>query len=295
MDSTLADVGDHVLWMPFWLGGLRREEGVRVSVLWFSWLAALALGGFLLGTRLGRGDARRACGAMVLSVSLIALWAWLSRNPAVAVNAIPVWLLSHIEGIGAVPLFMIVTGVAWSRAQLPHQKRLTILAAFFGGIFFLQGSMWMLQTSPRSVLGSARSQGAVVMQTQDFSCVPAACATALDLIGIATTEAEMADLTQTRAGTGSTFIRAFDGLSTKLAGSDFEVELVEPSFDELASLEMPLLTPLQFESQRLHMVTILSIRKGIARIADPEAGIMHLARPEFERHYTGRVIRFVKK
>lgn len=264
-----------------------------MAVTWFTWLAALGLCGFLLGVRLGRGNDRRAFVVLVASIGLIVLWSWLLKNPSVAVNAIPVWLLSHVEGAGAVPLFMLVTGIAWSKAQRPSQKRLTILAAFFGAVFFLQGSMWMLQSTPRSVLGSTR-QGMVTMQTQDFSCVPAACATALHKLGIYTTEAEMAELTQTRPGTGSTLIRAMDGLNTRLAGTPFEAELVEPSIEELMSLRPPLITPLQFEARQLHMVTIIAIHRGIIRVADPEAGLMNLTQREFEKFYTGKVIRFGK-
>ena len=266
-----------------------------MSGVWFTWLALLALGGFLLGNRLGRGDARRAFAAMIAAVSLIACWTWLMRNPSVAVNAMPVWFLSHVEGSGSVPLFMLVTGIAWSRAQLVHQKRLTILAAFFVGMFFLQGSMWMLQTTPQSVLGGTRTSSAVTMQSQDFSCVPAACATALNMLGIETTEAEMANLTQTRAGTGSTLIRALDGLTTRLAGSNWRAQLLEPSLDDLDSLPMPMLTPLQFESQRLHMVTLLGFHRGLVRIADPEAGVILLSPQEFAKVYKGKVIGFLKR
>ncbi len=266
-----------------------------MSGLWFTWLALLALGGFLLGNRLGRGDARRALVAMFAAVALIAAWTWLMRNPAVAVNAMPVWFLSHVEGSGSVPLFMLVTGIAWSRAQLAHQKRLTILAAFFGGLFFLQGSMWMLQTTPRSVLGGSRSPGMITLQSQDFSCVPASCATALHMLGIETTEAEMAHFTQTRAGTGSTLIRALDGLTTRLAGSGWRAQLLEPSIADLPSLPPPMLAPLQFESQRLHMVTLLGFHRGFVRIADPESGVILLSPQEFAKVYKGQVIGFVKR
>jgi hypothetical protein len=267
-----------------------------VPIFWFIWLSVLALGGLMLGVRLGRGHDRRAVFVLVVAVVLIALWSWLQRNPAVAVNAIPVWLLTHIEGAGAVPLFMLVTGVAWSRARKPAQKRLTILAAFFGGLFFLQGSMWMLQSTPHSVLGGTRGSG-FTLQTQDYSCVPAACATALDRLGVHTTEAEMAELTQTRPGTGSTLIRALDGLTIRLAGAGIGVELVEPTIQELATLEPPLLTPLQFEARRLHMVTILAVPPwgdGVF-MADPEVGLVSMTFAEFAKVYTGKVIRFYRE
>ncbi len=266
-----------------------------MSAIWFTWLALLAVGGFLLGTRLGRGNDRRAAGAMLLAVGLIGLWTWLQRNPSVAVNAIPLWLLSQVEGAGAVPLFMLLTGVAWSRAKLPNQKRLTILAAFFGGIFFLQGSLWMLQTTPRSALGSTRNGGTIVMQTQDFSCVAAACATALNRLEVLTTEAEMAELTQTRPGTGSTLIRAMDGLTRRLEDTPWRPELVEPSLEELAALGGPVLTLVKYERGSTHMVTILAMRGDVVLVADPEEGIRNLTHEDFARIYTGQAIRFINR
>ena len=79
-------------------------------------------------------------------------------------------------------------------------------------------------------------------------------------------------------------------LTTRLAGSGWSVHLLEPSLDMLPSLPLPLLTPLQFEPQRLHMVTILGFHRGFVRIADPEAGVILLSRDEFAKSYSGRVI-----
>ena len=85
----------------------------------------------------------------------------------------------------------------------------------------------MIQSTPRNAFGRQTSSGPV-MQSQDYSCVPAACATALNQLGLPTTEAEMAELTQTRPGTGATLIRALAGLRERLAGTSFSVELVQP-------------------------------------------------------------------
>ena len=266
-----------------------------MALVWFSFLVALGVGGFCLGARAGRAGRSRAIAAMMLAIGLIGLWAWLLHNPSVAVLVIPVSVLSYLEGAGAVPMFMVVVGVAWSLAQLPHQKRLTILAAFFGGVFFLQGSVWMLQTSPSQVMGDGSDTGVFVRQTFDFSCVPAACATALNRLNITTNEAEMAELTQTKAGTGSTLIRAFDGLEHRLDGTPYRPQLVEPAYDELSLLSMPLLTPLRFETQRLHMVVIFRLNGDVITIGDPQSGLIRMNRDEFEQVYTGSVIQIIKR
>lgn len=266
-----------------------------MAVLWFGILALTAVGGFMLGRRLGCGPAHRAWLGMLVALGVMTLWTWLLRHPAVAVNALPVEMLSYVEGGGAVPLFMVIVGVAFGKAQTPGQRRLTVLAAFFGGVFFLQGSMWMLQSTPSRVMGDGQPIGGMVMQSQDFTCVPAACATALNQLGVPATEAEMAELTHTRPGTGATLIRAMQGLNHRLRHTRFRVELIEPGYDELTVAAPPLLTPLRFEPQRLHMVVILGVHEHWVHIADPQIGWMRMTRKEFEDAYTGRVLRFVEE
>jgi predicted double-glycine peptidase len=200
-------------------------------------------------------------------------------------------VLRHTEGVGAVPLFMIVIGVAWSRARRPRQRRMTALAACFGAVYFVQGSMWMLQSTPTAVLG-ATPGSRVVMQSQDFTCVPASCATALNHLGIRSTEAEMAALTDARPGTGSTMIRAMHGLRHRLAGTGISLDLVQPDYDQLRSLHPPLLTPLRLDPRQMHMVVILSVHHDFVRIADPQEGVIYLTRQEFNEVYTGQVLCF---
>ena len=296
-------------------GAFRGRE--RVQVFWFILLAVLAVFGFVAGNWMSRGSRQRTVLVGGGALGLLAIWVWLLHHPAVAVHVLPVSVLAHVEGVGAVPLFMAIVGVAWTNASLPRQRRITILAAFFGGIFFLQGSLWMLQSAPARVLGESSRQ-TVVMQSQDYTCVPAACATALHRLGVLTSEAEMAELTQTRPGTGSTLIRALDGLRRKLdremgriAGVDADEseasirsvriagtlrpELLQPALTELVLLQPPLITPLQAETTQLHMVVILSVDRGSIRIADPELGVIRLSTDEFAQQYTGQVIHFVRR
>lgn len=258
---------------------------------WFFLLALLAATGFRLGHRVGLGADYRAWITLVMALGLLAFWTWLQHHPGIAVRIIPVQLLSYIEGVASVPVFLFIIGVAWARATGMQQKRLTILAGCLGGVFFLQGGMWMLQTTPSAALGDQRSN--VVMQSQDFSCVPASCAMALNRLGIRTSEAEMAELTYTRPGTGATLIRAMDGLRQRLAGTDFKAEIVDAPVDHLSTLRTPMITPLRLESSQFHMVVIADAhpRYGMM-IIDPVNGPMQFSREEFAEVYSGSVIHF---
>lgn len=261
------------------------------SAGWFVILASMACLCFAAGEWVGRGSNRNTRLCVGTGLLLLFAWTWLSRNPAVAVQVIPVGVLRYLEGVGSVPVFMLIVGVAWSRSRLRRQRRLVSLAAALGAIFFLQGGMWMIQSTPSSVMGHTIGVGPV-MQSQEFTCVPAACATALNVMGVGTTEAEMAELTQTRAGTGATLIRAMDGLNRRLAGAGITAEMVEPTYDELRMLPMPALTPLHLEPTRRHMIVIVKLNERQVWIVDPLNGYAALERDEFERVYESQALVF---
>ncbi len=261
------------------------------SIGWFV-VWALASGLMLrLGVWLGRGSRWRAGLAMVLGFALLGWWVWLNRNPQIAVQTIPLSILSHIEGIGAVPGFMLVVGVAWSMCHLPRQRKVTLVAVALGGLYFLHGGLWMLQTTPTTSFANS-IQGGLVMQSQDYSCVAAACATALSDLGLPASEARMAELTQTRPGTGATLIRAMEGLRRQLAGSRYRARLVEPTYEQLMALRPPLITPLRFEATMLHMVVLRQVDEHGVLVADPTNGEIWLERAHFEQFYTRQVLIF---
>lgn len=219
------------------------------------------------------------------------IWAWLTRHPAVAVRVIPLEVLSRMEGIGAAPFFAFVIGVAWSMGELRRQRALIVMASIVGAGYFLQGGLWMLQTTPVAAFAHAGDE-MNQRQSQDYSCVPAACATTLRIYGVHTDEAEMARLTETRPGRGATMIRAMRGLDQRLAGSSIRPVLVEPSFDELLGVHPPFMTPLRYETRQLHMVTVLRIDRHRVIIADPATGLEAMTRQQFELLYHGQAIVF---
>jgi predicted double-glycine peptidase len=268
---------------------------MQPSTTWFLFLAILGLMGWLAGVQLGRGSTRQVRLTLIVGILLMLAWAWLQHRPDLSVHIFPVRWLTHMEGTAAVPLFMLLLGMAWSRSRLPRQRRLALLGMAVGVVFFLQGGLWMVQTTPQ-LTQAHLNQGPLVFQSQDFTCVPAACATALNRMDVPTTEWQMAQLTRTRPGTGSTLIRAVDGLQQRLSGTGISVHVLTPTYDQLMVQPMPALTLLRTSAERyLHMVTLLEVNRLGVYVADPMYGTYFLERPEFERVYAGQAIVFAQR
>lgn len=263
-----------------------------VAVAWFIVMAFLAAAAFAAGSWAGRGGAWRARLWITGALSLLFVCSWLNRRPDVALQIIPPSILSYLEGIYATPVFMLILGIAWVRGARLRQRGLTVLALCVGVFFFVHGGMWMLQTTPTSAFAQAPGNG-LVLQTQDFSCVPASCATALNTIGIPSSEAQMAELTQTRPENGATLIRAVDGLTRRLADTPWRVELIETPLETLDELPMPALTVVPGRNAGVrHMVVILKSRNGRLLVADPGDGPEWVDRDVFARGYNGYAILF---
>lgn len=262
------------------------------SALWFvgvlialptAWFAGRACAGI-------RDPWRRGC---VIGAGFLLLlgWAALIRHPALAVQLIPLAALARLEGIGAAPLFIFVIGVGWYMATHKRQRVVMIFGMCLGAAYFVQGGLWMMRPTPSNAFAE-QADWLIVSQTQDYSCVPAASATAIRMLGLRTTEAEMAELTETREGSGATLLRALNGLNTRLKHTGIEPRLLEPNYDALLRIEPPMLTPVQYETARLHMVTVIEVRPHLIVIADPQAGVEFVSRHQFLEIYRGQVIAF---
>ena len=265
-----------------------------VNTSWF--LGAVLFTGLAggAGVLLGRGAPGTLRASVGGAVAWMLGWAWLVHHPEVALEFIPVEFLSRIEGFGGVPAFMFLLGVLWSQTCLNRQRMVVAWAAAFGGVYFVNGGMWLLQDTPTAVMGHtyADAQHGVVMQSQDYSCVPASCATALNLLGMPSSEAQLARLTDTRPGTGATVLRALRGLNARLAGSPLQARLVSLTADVIPRLDLPALTPLQFERSRRHMVVILAGDEKGVWLMDPTSGLYRMDTAAFRSVFVGQVIVF---
>jgi predicted double-glycine peptidase len=264
------------------------------TIGWFVSIASLSTLAWAGGYYLGGRSAASARAVLIVGLACMGVWGWLAYHPAVAVKLIPLNVLTRIEGVGSVPFFMLLLGLAWSRASIPRQKRVITWAMMFGAVFFVNGGLWMLQSTPEQGF-AATTTGQPVLQSQEYSCVPAACAQALDLLGLPTSEKRMANLTHTRPGTGSTTLRAMQGLTERLEGTGYKVELLQVKPKELHRLPFPLLTPLHYEATRLHMVTITGVGQQDVYVSDPIDGEVLIPWDTFETVFTGEVLVFVRQ
>ncbi|MEM6506441.1 MAG: cysteine peptidase family C39 domain-containing protein [Planctomycetota bacterium] len=262
------------------------------SAIWLVFVAAVLPAAWFGGRACGRIEDRLRRGCVIgLAFILLMCWSLLIRNPALAVQIIPLTVLARIEGIGAAPIFLFMLGVGWHMSVLKRQRAVMIVGMCLGAAYFVQGSLWMMRPTPTNAFDA--DQGPLVIeQTQDYSCVPAASATALRMLGLNTTEAEMAVLTETRAGTGATLLRALNGIDTRLKHTGIEAKLLEPDYQTLLRIQPPMLTPVQYETARLHMVTIIEVRDDMVFLADPEVGVEFISRRRFGEIYRGQVIAF---
>lgn len=266
------------------------------SVYWFAALASLGMLGLSGGMWLGRTHPRMARMTMGVSVFMLIAWAWLFHYPSVAVEIIPAVAQNYLEGTAGVPVCLLVLGIAYARSTRAPQRRACGLAMLFAMLYFVNGGMWMLQATPR-VGFAGNGEGRIVYQSHEFSCVPAACATALNLIDIPTTETEMAQLTQTRPGTGATLIRARNGLAKRLENTAYEPVLLQPDSEALKHLPSPFLTPIRVDSTRryLHMVVVVNCSGHHVIVIDPTEGPHTMAWDKFAEKYTGQVVVFDKR
>ena len=262
------------------------------TVLWFVLVVVAMVLAWFAGRyiTLIQKPFRRNC--LIIGVlTLLLLWSALIRHPTVALHLIPVSILARLEGIGAAPLFIFIISAGWQLASVRRQRAVMALGLCLGVAYFLQGGLWMMRPTPSNAFGRLAT-GYLVRQTQDYSCVPAASATALRILGLRSNEEEMAELTETREGSGATLLRALNGLDARLTDTGIEARLLEPNYTELMRLEPPMLTPLQFQSAQLHMVTIIDVRPHLVVIADPQVGIEFISKYRFEKLYRGQVIAF---
>lgn len=265
------------------------------STLWFVGLALLAVVMLLIGRGLGRVSFRSSIVVLVVALVGISIWSWLQRNPAIAAQIIPVGSLQYLEGTASVPVFMLILGIGWARARSDRERGLVAAGAVVGLLLFLQGGLWMIQSTPgEEAFPNTPGRAHVVLQSQDYSCVPAASATALNLIGFRTTEAMMAQYTHTRPMTGATAIRAAEGLQRRLQGTGVNVRLVQADVDQLATLPAPMLLTVNFDRSRSnnHMVVLMYTTPEGAQVADPQDGMFFIPWSALKQSIAGPAIVF---
>jgi predicted double-glycine peptidase len=176
------------------------------------------------------------------------------------------------------------------------------------GVCLFASYGFLLGTPPR--LGNVWRAG-VCRQTSPASCGPAAAATLLAAHGIPATEGEMARLCLTTAdGTSSRAI--YRGLVLKTAGTDYRVELLRGTLEDLRKLKGPVLLNVRLDPKSTtdpiyqqkwgwrpgvaHSIVLFrSIRDGRLMVGDPAVGREFWRQKDLETLWHGEGFRLVPR
>jgi len=259
------------------------------SVTWFTGQAVALAFTALAGHRLARAGPRVWKPAAIVSAVLVALWPLLRIEPTWSRAMLGTYFAVFLELTGvvfpAVLLFMIAT---------THMKRLRDRRALrwlpvMCALYFLRSGLWMVRPGMPATPTSQYAD-AICRQSTDYTCVAASLVTLLTAHGIPATENEMAKLSLTEVGNGTTDTRAVYALERKLAGQPVRVQYRRLDYDELQRVPLPCLVPLKWGYYSSHMVPVLSLTETHIVLGDPLSGRQEMLRADFEPEWLGRAI-----
>lgn len=287
------------IWLP---------EGISVLfdlVLSLVLVAALSIGTFVLTVRFcqSRSDSVRNTAALltILFGGLYFRFAW---DQTLLTTLVP---NSELVILGNwFPIFAaVLAGIVWAGSG--QRVRRVVPVAMLSVVSVISVTSPLLGEKP--VCGE-NWRGGVCLQTTPYTCSPASAATLLRVHGIEATEREMAELCLTRRGTN--WMGLFRGLSKKVAGSPWRVEVFDVPTD---AKTMPPDTPailvarLPADSQnhelrdtsgwrpgQAHSVVYLGkLTDDVLIVGDPTFGRELWRRDELPTLWTGRGLRLVPR
>jgi hypothetical protein len=256
---------------------------MTVSASWFTVLLLIALAclapGWWLGARKSKGV---RIGALLATLALIALAAVPRFKPTLLHTTLPLGISIHLEGVLATFPWMILVGLVWAGHFTANLRRAAPLMLVLGIVYFLFGGVWMVLPNIRLDEPENRTEQGLTLQSRNDTCVPAACASALRLMGIDATEEKMCAVVQAKPGRGSTLARAAWGLRGYLADRGITVRLEDLDADEVvwtARPDRPVLVVIRSNLAADHMVAVLGRLGDGVVIANPSPGIHGGVRP----------------
>ena len=258
------------------------------SVLWFAGQTVAGVAAVVLGRRIGRAPPGVWKTAAVSAAALLLGWPLMRWSPALALHLIGAPVLIFIELTGIILPAVLLFSIAALHVR-PRDQRALYLLLIMCGIYFVSCGLWMLGP-PVPEVNSARYLDGVCRQSTNYTCVAASLVTLLSAHGIDTTETEMARLSYTEIGNGTTDSRAVYALQRKLAGQPLDVRYERMNFDRLQQIELPCVVPIEWGYFTSHMVALLAAGDQHVLLGDPLSGARELSRADFARSWLGRGI-----
>lgn len=257
------------------------------SATWFA--GQLVAGGVaaLAGRRIARARPAVWKAAAVASTALMLLWPLIRVFPAHALALVTGRLLIFVEVTGIVLPAALLFTIAARHVRRPRDARAIYLLLVVCLLYFVRHGLWMIAPPPPDVPMSRYVDG-VCRQSTDYTCVAASLVTLLQFHGVESMESEMARLSYTEVGGGTTDCRAVYALQRKLAGLPFEVRYEVMDYERLREIELPCVVPIKWGYFISHMVPVLSVNEERVRVGDPLTGAREISKEEFLREWLKR-------
>lgn len=264
---------------------------------------------FWWGTTIARDlSARLSRCAMLGTVTLIVVFAVGVHGTLLPAQILPfsnAIVLGNWLPLGAALLAGIVAG----ERSVPLWRR-----AAFGLILVALGWYTVLGNSlMQPTISRGRFQNGICVQTSPVSCGPCCAVTLLQYHGIEASEREMMELCLTNKS-GTSLLGLYRGLKLKTRDTDWDVEIVRGSLDEVLRSEMyPLIVSVGLEREppcpwgenrsssfRLgktrHTIVVLGIRDdGRAEVGDPSCGKTEWFAEDLRACWSGEGLRLVER
>lgn len=258
------------------------------SAVWFGGQAVAGAAALLLGRRIGRARPRTWKTVAVVAAVFMLGWPLMRWSPAHALRLIGVRPLIFIEVTGIIIPAVLLFSIAALHVR-PRDRRALHLMLVVCGLYFVRSGFWMLGPQVPEWKTSRYADG-VCRQSTGYTCVAASLVTLLRAHDIEAGETDMARLSYTEIGNGTTDSRAVYGLQRKLAGSPLEVRYEVMDYDRLQQIELPCVVPIEWGYFISHMVAVLAVKPDGVVVGDPLEGSREMDRKAFTRVWLRRGI-----
>lgn len=258
--------------------------------------------GVIAGVLAARWSRHRSqIGTLPLAIPAIA---WLFAHPILIGNSLraatvlpiaDVIIWSNLQPICA----GILIGIAWSQLKTPRWQRYTLMVPFC--LFTIYRTIEPITGAPAKLFGPVMTNG-IVRQSSKSSCSAAACATALNFVGIQASEAELAKLCLTRSR-GTFNLGVYRGLKLKTDATAYKVEVFRGTLDEFLNLPpAPAVVSISVQGERTallgasHSVMLYpATNQERIEMGDPFVGKLSITRDALSAIWQNEALRLVPR
>lgn len=241
-------------------------------------LALLALAWLWFGRRAAGRSASAQRSIAAVSILLVMLAVIPRFYPPLLHTHLPLSITIWLEGVLPTFPWMMLAGAFLARpaaSAFARFRRVGGWMTVLGWVYYLYSAVWMVLPNVDVPYELGRNAYGVWAQSHIDTCVPAACATALSLMDIPTSENAMADVVLAKPSRGSTLARAAYGLQRHLAPHDISVEYQDLNVAEVvsrASATQPVLITIKSNWAADHMVVVLGATGQAVLVANSSPG-----------------------